>query len=457
MLISKSTQIHATRPKMTDHGPSTSTTAKTRSSFSIVWLFIASIGSTVSYLCVLSQLEAYSNVFGADFYIGLNMSLFGPLLPVSMLQARYDGYFDSLYTLKQSLWFRGYFGYGGTILCLLLVPRFSNSHSASSPTFLLLVMVGLGTASASLQGTLRQVVAGDHEGTAVVTAGMQAAAIVVWLVQTLVASSSRKQVPTKSSIKHFYRSIVLVEVVCWVAFGRVLEKYPLQQPQPEQPRPSLPMLNESLADDNLEESLGCPSLLRRSSNDDNDELVVGKETTNDDIARFCPTEQPPPSSYRKLCQQDPSCFVVLLSTVASSMAVASWFNRFGKLSPVLFYVRLLGDLLGRPATLATQATCHRWNATQLLAMTRLLFVPYFFLVALGRLPLHGAILTVGVGLFAASSGYIATVCYQVKASAEQTKVLNVWFSISVWMGLIASLFLSRLESTDQEIVRLGRV
>merc|ERR1711862_377731 len=173
----------------------------------------------------------------------------------------------------------------------------------------------------------------------------------------------------------------------------------------------------------------------------------------------------------------PICLSIVL-TVSSSMAVASWFNRVESQDPnnqslpqVLFYTRLVADLLGRPATLLlpslesepnsgssdnnnnsngsndnddngsinndyggdeynfsnnndTERKKSIWNVIMILLIIvslRLLFVPFFFLYTASgsgdnkssiTIPKNDLGITLGVFMFSFSSGFLATWSYQ---------------------------------------------
>ena len=159
------------------------------------------------------------------------------------------------------------------------------------------------------------------------------------------------------------------------------------------------------------------------------------------------------------------------------MSIASWFNRVQSVDPaftalpqVLFYTRILADLLGRPATLLLTTTTDNDDKPTLsflyiglLASLRLIFVPYFFLAyatSNNKVPRSDVAVIAGVAAFAFSSGFVVTLCYQEAPSVllssgarqvdssfnatKQARLLNVCFSASVVLGLMGSLVLSLL-------------
>uniref|UniRef100_A0A7S3QJL0 Uncharacterized protein n=1 Tax=Chaetoceros debilis TaxID=122233 RepID=A0A7S3QJL0_9STRA len=140
----------------------------------------------------------------------------------------------------------------------------------------------------------------------------------------------------------------------------------------------------------------------------------------------------------------PACLVLMI-TVASSMSVAAWFNRVQSqyynpnsningadvgvstyshenFPQILFYTRLVGDLLGRPATLCVcLPQGNRKDKIKLFMSTlitftvmRLIFVPIFFLYAAENsiIPKNDMAAIGGVFAFAFTSGFFATLSYQ---------------------------------------------
>jgi hypothetical protein len=163
--------------------------------------------------------------------------------------------------------------------------------------------------------------------------------------------------------------------------------------------------------------------------------------------------------YTSLWRISWPCCVSIMVTVASSMSVASWFNRVESSDPsnetlpqVLFFTRLFADLLGRPATLFFKPSSDK---VVLIASTiRLAFVPFFFIYTCADenlIPRSDALIVGGVAAFAFTSGYLVTTSYQLapmlltihqqQSTSKQAGLLNVCFSGSLLFGLTASLVL----------------
>jgi hypothetical protein len=161
-------------------------------------------------------------------------------------------------------------------------------------------------------------------------------------------------------------------------------------------------------------------------------------------------------SYKTLFRISWPCCVSVMVTVASSMSVASWFNRVESADPsihmlpqVLFYTRLFADLLGRLTTLLLKPCTGQ--CILILSFLRLLFVPYFFIYTSANeelIPRSDTLIISGVALFAFSSGFLVTAGYQlapkILSSRHQLSrsklagLMNVCFSASLLVGMIVS-------------------
>ena len=152
-------------------------------------LFFCGLGSSVAYIATLSSLVLFKAMFGPDSYVDLNLAVYLPLLPVSLLQAKFDTRFDVAYQSRRTFLFRGIIAFGlilwGTIGILI---SFSTQYHCT-----LNVLIGnavlQGTGGAILYGTLNQLSSflgpTDEEcrkAKATISAGVQASALLVLLI-----------------------------------------------------------------------------------------------------------------------------------------------------------------------------------------------------------------------------------------------------------------------------------
>jgi hypothetical protein len=394
-----------------------------------LFLFFASaVGCTVGWTAILSNLVYYTETLGVDSFLILNLSIYAPLLPVTLAQAIWDTRFDQKFSSLSSFSFRGAVGYSVSLACLVLLPVASKSLILLSTASLL-----LGLASAVLHGMLKQMASFVYPNcgrlSAAVTAGMQASAIFVFLVSSGAAHGFADR---NIWLWQFYLSICGILTVCWICFQVLLtSSHGILQ--------SMLRRDSSFGPEGMDEPLISAQGQETLSVRDTNEM----------------------SLWQLWLKTWPACLAVML-TVGSSMSVASWFNRVPSqdanshiLPQILFYTRLLADLLGRPATLVghVRATISPLTLV-VISILRLGLVPVFFLYASSSnvIPKNDVAAVVFVFLFAFSSGYIATLSYQmapILLSAEdreqntlkQTSLVNVCFSSAVLVGVVVTFVL----------------
>jgi hypothetical protein len=421
------------------------------------------------------------------------------MFPITIAQTLWDADFDREFSSLKSFWWRGCIGFGLTLIGTQLMARASETNSLLYVSCLALC---LGTASGILHGTLKQMASFVYPGcgrlAAAVTAGLQASALFVLLVSVLTA-----RVPNKYWLYVYYGSISMLVLACWLGFQRLMTHSQDIYQSMIRRDSSIQLAGVSFRDENnndsddnntgnngggdeqLEESTCYQPLL-------SDTVLLSESASFGDEPESNVNSSIPrnnmPSMRQLLYQIWPLCLATFL-TVASSMAVASWFNRVPSTHPnlpqVLFYTRLFADLLARPTTLllptATDDDTNMANVetssdrsgtnnralTGLVSLTlfRLLFVPYFFWYTdANQASKRGDILMVlGVFGFAFSSGFVTTWVYQLAPRyclnaggqvssdnsiiLQQTNYLNVWFSGSMLFGVVGSLILTSMKTS----------
>lgn len=402
-----------------------------------ILFFLSALGCSIGCTAVLSNLVYYSDTLGLDSFLFLNVAVFAPMLPVTLAQAIWDSKFDRRFQSLRSFLFRGTVGFSITFICILLLPWASQSLVHLSVT-----SIFLGLSSAVLQGMLKQMAAFVYprcgRSSAAVNAGMQASGLLVLAVSLMYGFGGSTN---KDGLHWFYNTIAAMLVVCWCCFQALLMcSHGVSQSM--QRRDEINHLPE------MEEPLLSPSHENDSHNQN--QSITPQHSIELSFARLWNTSWP-------VC-------VVIILTVASSMSVSSWFNRVESQDPtnvsfpqVLFYTRLFADLLGRPVTLL--ATPKSIVILNILSLTRLSFVPIFFLyTSTNVIPTSDIWIVVGVFLFSFSSGYLVTLSYQLAPSLlsdherernlmKQTNLINVCFSASVLLGLTSSIVVMGLMKT----------
>ena len=406
-----------------------------------VLFFLSAVGCTIGWTAVLSNLVYYTDTLGVDSFLFLNLAVYAPLLPVTLAQAIWDAQFDRRFRSLRSFWFRGTVSFSVALICLMLLPWTSKSLVLLSVT-----SVFLGLSSAVLQGMMIQMASFVYPScgrlSAAVTAGMQASAVLVLAVSV---TSGFGGCASSEELRSFYFTIAFLLVVCWVCF-QILLNYSQGVVRSMKRRDSLFLSSPEM----VEPLLSSEEPLLSSTHEQDEDNQVQADAPPQDIVEL---------SFSDIWIKTwPVCFVIML-TVGSSMSVASWFNRVesqdatnAAFPQVLFYTRLLADLMGRLSTL--YGAPKSIVSLVALAVLRLGFVPIFFIYTLTNLiPKNDVAAALGVFGFAFTSGYLATLSYQFaptllsdhereRNTTKQASLINVCFSASVLLGLAASFVLN---------------
>jgi hypothetical protein len=341
--------------------------------------FLSAVGCTIGWTAVLSNLVYYTDTLGVDSFLVLNLAVYAPLLPVTFAQAIWDAQFDKRFQSLRSFSFRGTVGFSVTLICLVLLP-----WTSQSLLFLSITSIFLGLASAVLHGTLKQMASFVYPNCArlpaAVTAGMQASALFVLVVSI---ASGFGRCASKEGLKLFYFTTASILTACWLCF-QILLSYSKGVLRSMQRRDSF--FRVSSTTNELEEPLLLTTTTQGGEASEEErhlQLVVGvqnNETTPPHLLTGLEL-----SMVQLWNKTWPACFAIMI-TVASSMSVASWFNRVESedldntaFPQVLFYTRLLADLLGRPATLLNMTRPKSIVSLVAISVLRLGFVPVFFL------------------------------------------------------------------------------
>lgn len=324
-----------------------------------------------------------------------------------------------------------------TLVTVAMAPVASESMVAMSVLATL-----MGTASAILHGMLKQMASFVYPNCArlhaAVTSGMQASAIFVLFASITTGFGSSGE---SDAIVAFYALIATFTAFCWTCFHILMSRCrDISVSMLRRDTSFYTALSESLID---QEGSSI------DSDDDEEYADADDEGPMNDVEL----------DYRSLWRISWPCCLSIMVTVGSSMAVSSWFNRVESANPsnqtlpqVLFYTRLLADLLGRPATLLVKPSS-RWTLL-LISLCRLLFLPFFFLYASldeTLIPKNDSLIITGVAAFAFSSGFLVTAGYQLAPSlltarqetsiSKQAGLVNVCFSGALVCGLMASFVL----------------
>jgi hypothetical protein len=88
-----------------------------------VYLFIiVAFAYMIPWTAVGSLIDYYTNHYGRNYYVYLNLAFYGVGYPVSLLQQRIDLYYDILYGSQQTFQTRLYFNLSLSLVLLCLLP-----------------------------------------------------------------------------------------------------------------------------------------------------------------------------------------------------------------------------------------------------------------------------------------------------------------------------------------------
>ena len=161
-------------------------------------------------------------------------------------------------------------------------------------------------------------------------------------------------------------------------------------------------------------------------------------------------------NYKDIIQYTWPALFALFVTVFGALCVLPFYtyvpssSHDADLSQILFYTKLGSDMFGRPCTVLLRLI-HTPQRMVMAAIVRLLFLPLFFIYTFGGdvIPKSDILITVFVGLFAFSSGFINTVAYQLAPTmipselriangARVANMINTVFHAAVYGGLSVS-------------------
>uniref|UniRef100_A0A7S4NG16 Uncharacterized protein n=1 Tax=Odontella aurita TaxID=265563 RepID=A0A7S4NG16_9STRA len=423
----------------------------------LLLFLLSSIGASLPYISALSSLVPLSAAYGENSFVLLNLAVYVPLLPVSLLQARFDHEYDAQVGSYRAFLFRGVVGYGISALAMVAYWK------APSLPWVVLCAIVLGSSGAALQGMLNQMasfVSSDPVLKTAVSAGMQCSAFVVLAASLLTGYG---ETVSNDGMEVFFVGLATVQaLVCGAAFvtlmwsSRPVAKAMLRRdssilvPLISSDREESSDRNSNFDTDNDQHfSGGFGELDRRSSS-------TTSEDENNSINELL---------YSQLWTRTAPCALTLILTLVPSFMVGSWFTHVHTTSMALpqdlFYVRIASDLVGRLVTIFEGPLRPRSvRLISSLAAGRVLVVLAFFAHAstdpYGWLPqARDAVSMAFVAVIAAMSGYLMTGCYQLAPGrlhpgereenlTKQAGLLNVAFAIAALVGIWSSLALSWL-------------
>lgn len=461
-----------------------------------ILLFGSGLGSSLSYIATLSSLVYFKVIYGPDSYVDLNLAVYLPLLPVSLLQAKYDIYYDSVFQTRNTFLFRGVVSF--VLILYGQINMLLSSSSTGTLTSLIWNATLQGTGGAVLYGTLNQLASflgtTDEEcrtSKAAISAGVQASALLVLIISVLSGfgiTNNGERFPV------FLTLVLAMQVLCLLMFLYLILNKRSSVTASMVRRDSTLQLDDSLLQPStLPVMEGGGGTLYRHDDDDDDAQLLQQELQESLLVNDEDRVSNITLSYWEIWNYSKLCCCILIGTLIPSFLVGSWFTHVEtewiRLPQILFYTRIAADLLGRLATIYVPPTNLRY-----LAWTCLLrFIPVCFFFAMnhcnsssssssstwnvtstttgigiggivgdGDVGAGGTVtvskkrdmVSIGlVAIIAFLSGYLVTGCYQVAPQSlpeelqqssgnnnltKQASLLTVAFSIAAILGLLSS-------------------
>jgi len=434
-------------------------TARKKELRDIILFGICGMGATLGPTAVLSSLVYYSTIYGEDSFLYLNLAVFCPLLPMSLIQARHDSDFDQKFSSRKSFLFRGSFALGLSTIMICFIPLTTSLKQLCGVAAVLgccaILQQNILLQLASFVGYSNPLISSKIKTS--VTMGLQASAILTLLTSLTFGFGSDGDFRGKQG---FYDSIAVMEFGILLCFWYLISESKMVQTGLVRRDHSFVNLEEEFFEYNNNHGLGEAGDRRPhashahqhqlkqqaqqilNSFDDNDSNHTPNtpqpvEFTPIPLGMAPCAAEHAEITYLELIRQTYPILCSLILTVSTSTAMAAWFTHvksgFAFLPQILFYVRLAFDLIGRPATLlvpelATPKPNYSTNlysssvSLAMIAIPRaLIFVPLFFMCAhqtslfetFPRRDDNDVVLVALVAGLSVTSGYINTAAYQI--------------------------------------------
>lgn len=382
-----------------------------------VCAFCIGIGLSLSFTALQSSVAYWTPRYGKDSYIWLNVAIYAPSLPVSVLvywvnsnekkKCKSDS--DKLFCDTRRVLFCMSFLSGLS----LLVPTVSSLEALLALTFCIGLFSSLAFCVA-VQVVMRNTGGGVYEAS--LTFGYQASVFVTLLVQ--IASSLQ---PT-SSLQDL-----------WLFFG----------------------LNAAIGlSCTLPTWLFAMHWIWADRQESDNGLFVSTESSEE--AFLLESHSSSPENFA-LFREIAHSWTALFFTTLGSLAIFPFFAFVpssssepmadAMLAMKVFYAKAICDSVSRPLTLVLPRVQSRWGLVVASAL-RLGFVPFFLVYCFSHIiPRSDILICALVGVYAFFSGFFVTSSYQMVSSAHRTKsqtrqaasLMNIGFQLGIYVAFVFAL------------------
>jgi len=415
-----------------------------------IFFMMVSCGYMSSWTAIGSLIPYFKAHYGADFYVKIYCAYYLPGLVVSLLQQRYDSYFDAKYGSWRSYMAR-MCGSFLLVACMVLVLPFL----PDIPDLRICVMAVIGAFSWLMHGTACMLVAMfPPAATAYLQTGFRCPEI--FTVAIVIALELESEEPTHFALVSFHVATALLLITGMIGFVGIMLGKPAQQ--------YLAAKDQSNEASRMEIVPLVPS--KRGGGGPSQRLVPspgGQSTGADRVAALrkqLAKESGLAPGYQGAGEEDRGyiahaiheCRVALYLTMFSSIFTAAFFayvtsSDGNDIEQVLYFTRLFCDLLGRPLTRLPRPQGIRqpgqlmWWSVARLALA----VLFFAYIVVPGFPQNDTFITFVVGIFSVGSGYLSVLAYeyaalQVRSKAAQAMaatLMNTTFQYAAFSSVLS--------------------
>lgn len=389
-----------------------------------ILFWVCSLGYMAPWTFVGSLIAFFKTSRSANFYVELYAVFYGMGMPTSMIQERYEAFWDTKLGSTWTFLLRGQLNFLAMTMMALVAPGLVLDRVT-----MLVLMAVLGVCTWMLHGTACMLA--SMTSTSAISAlqtGFRTPEVFALAACYFLRIGSTA---SESALRLFFFIVAALAVLGLVAWTSLILSPKIRAVLAEKDRE----LHESDA------STRVPLV-----GDGNDRRSY--PLTRADMEMVATTIR--------------HCRVALFWTMFGSIFTAAFFayatSKNGlDIEQILFFMRLFGDLAGRPFTSLPRPSC-LGNSTQLaaFAIARLIFSLIFFVyVFVPGVPQSDTFIIADVAIFSLTSGYIGIISYEYAARDFKTAakksyaatLMNTTFQYATFLAVVLSILISELISS----------
>lgn len=364
----------------------------------LICFFFIGIGATTAYTAILSNVKWYTDMFGPQSYLYLTLGIYGPALPMVLLQGLFDSRFNNKYGQARAFLFR--FLACSIILASCLVFLAIRKPRSLSEAIAVAIIVGI--ISGCSYGTSMQVVTivGEPYANALFALGFQGSGLFV-LVVALVSGISQHvnegfSIP-QNEVTGFFGTCALFQVFSLLAFLR-LQKNPAYINVKKSVRggdddpQNLKLLDGKSSVESITSTIGVSHLLRKLA-----PVLLSLTLTIFGNIVLLP----------------------FYSYVKCSSSSRMWGEHCENISTYLFYCKVIPDALSRPSTIYLKLVRGPKTLLAMALLRSIMVIIFFVYICTDYLGEWNAWFICGyITAFSFLGGYIITTSYKMASETS---------------------------------------